>query len=142
MARATSPGLIGSERSDRPHGLAVRVFDWIVRQQSTRRHDWRSQLRTIKNTAHAWRQAIFLLSLVEPHRQHDALGRLRASMAHRPGEWQQQFRPAVDGLASVIDGGTFAAGGTLGTGRRFLGWSVGAHWLQPPRPDTRATQRR
>jgi len=126
-----------------PHArdLVVRVFDWIVRQQTTRRDDWRSQLQMIKNTAYAWRQAIFLLSLLDPLPQHHALRQLEASMAGGPAEWQRRFRPAVDGLASVVEGGTFSAAGILGTGRRFLGWSVGRHWLQPPRLETSAARR-
>jgi hypothetical protein len=62
-------------------------------------------------------------------------------MADRPAEWQRRFRPAVDGLASVVEGGTFSADGIVGTGRRFLGWSVGRHWLQPPRLETNAARR-
>ena len=122
--------------------LAGEVFDWIVRQQTTPRPGWRPQLRMIKNTAYAWRQAIFLLSLVDPPHQREALAHLRASVGKRPAEWQRRFAPAADGLAAVIDGGRFGVDGRLGSGRRFLGWSVGRHWLLPPQPARGGSTRR
>jgi hypothetical protein len=45
---------------------------------------------------------------------------------------QARFGPAVDGLAYVIAGGAFDATGLApdpGGGRRFLGWTVGPHWI-------------
>jgi hypothetical protein len=123
--------------------LATRTFDWIVRQQTMRLYSWRSQLQMVKNTAYAWRQAIFLLSYVPPAEQAAAVQALRMTVASQPGEWQQRFTPAVQGLQAVVDGAAFDARGRVrperrgadqGDGRRFLGWSVGPHWMLAQRP--------
>jgi len=116
----------------RAQDLATTTFDWIVRQQNTRFDHWRSQLQMVKNTAYAWRQAIFFLSFLGAADQRAAIDDLRTLMAGRPDEWQQRFEPAVSGLESVIDGASFDAVGRLAQGRRFLGWSIGPHWLSPP----------
>lgn len=111
--------------------LAETVFGWIVRQQNTKFDNWRSQLRMVKNTAYAWRQALYLLSLVDETRQRQAVASLRASMVGRPDDWRQRFEPIAKGLEAVIDGVAFDKNGHHGPGRRFLGWSVGPHWLLP-----------
>ena len=113
--------------------LAVEIFDWIVRQQNTRFDSWHARLQMLKNTAYAWRQAIFFLSFVDPSGQRAAVDALRSSIERRPQEWQRRFDPVVAGFESVVDGGSFDASGRLGNGRRFLGWSVGPHWLLPAR---------
>lgn len=114
--------------------LAATTFEWIVRQQNLRFDSWRSQLQMIKNTAYAWRQAIFFLSLVDRAEQKRALVALQSSVARQPDEWQRRFDPAVSGLRSVVNGSVFDATGRLNGGRRFLGWSVGRHWLLPQAP--------
>jgi hypothetical protein len=76
-------------------------------------------------------QAIFLLSFCEPSVQLSQVSLLRdESLA---AGIDNQFRPAINGLAHIIDGRTFAADGTVptGSGRCFLGWAVGRHWYLP-----------
>ena len=49
----------------------------------------------------------------------------------------------VDGLAHVIAGGRFDADGRApgpGGGRRFLGWTVGRHWILDPATPSHATR--
>jgi hypothetical protein len=50
-----------------------------------------------------------------------------------------QFHPAIDGLAHIVGGGTFTALGAApsGTGRRLLGSSVGKHWYLAERSPNR-----
>lgn len=126
--------------------LATTIFEWIVRQQNTRLNDWHSQLQMIKNTAYAWRQAMFFLSFIDTSGQRSAVDHLRTLMVERPADWQQRFEPAVAGIESAINDTAFDVTGRTFTGRRFLGWSVGPHWLLPPtrpqqtaRPSTSAT---
>jgi hypothetical protein len=116
----------------RAQDLAAATFAWVVRQQTTRYDSWLSQLQMLKNTAYAWRQAIFFLSLVDPPGQRVAVAELRGSVERQPDDWQRRFDPVVAGVQAIIDGATFDSTGKLEGGRRFLGWSVGRHWLLPP----------
>jgi hypothetical protein len=74
----------------------------------------------------AWRQAIFYLSYCDENTHQAAAERLRARVAEAGLEGR--FGPAADGLTAVIAGARFTGDGTIGAGRRFLGWSIGRHW--------------
>jgi hypothetical protein len=108
--------------------LAARNFDFIVRRLAQPMASLRAQLQTIKNSAYAWRQAIFLLSLVPV----DVADRVVSSLERASAEYDGSFAPAVVGLRHVLRGGRFDETGRgigLRDARRFLGWSVGPHWL-------------
>jgi hypothetical protein len=113
--------------------LATRTFRWIVRQQNTRWNHWRAELQMMKNTAYAWRQAVYFLSLVDLDGQRTAGTALREIADEHPGPWRGRFEQVIVGLDAAIDGSTFDGLGRLDGGRRFLGWSVGPHWLFPGR---------
>ncbi len=119
-----------------PH-LASEVFGWIVRQQATPRPDWHSMLQMLKNTAYAWRQAIFLLSLTDEAIQQRTIANWRDQWSSAPAEWRNRFEPALIGLELIAVGGRFDDAGRVDKGRRYLGWSVGPHWLLPTPPDSR-----
>lgn len=109
--------------------LADRAFAWAVRRQAMKTSDRHARLQAIKNCAYAWRQAIFFLSFADQTTQVAAVDRLRtlvidAGLVNRLGL-------AVDGLAAVVGGARFREDGTVGGGRRFLGWTVGPHWALP-----------
>ena len=90
----------------------------------------------IGSTASAWRQAVFFLSFCHHERQRDTVAWLRAQVDCTPAA--ARLTVVVDGLAHVVDGGRFDATGRPvggGRGRRFLGGSVGPHWLVPPGRD-------
>jgi hypothetical protein len=123
--------------SSAPH-LASDAFTWIVRQQNTPRPDWRSRLQTLKNTAYAWRQALFLLSLADDAAQRQVIDSWRDQWSTAPTEWRNRFEPALIGLERVAAGDRFDEAGALDGGRRFLGWSVGPHWLAVPEPENRS----
>lgn len=120
-------GLVNQLR-DSAQELVRNTFTWVIRRLAQPTHDRHSALIQIKNAAYAWRQAIFLVSFCEPAVQHSQLGLLHDEA--RAAGIDNQFRPAIDGLAHVIRGGTFTASGTVptGTGRRLLGWAAGQHW--------------
>ncbi|MEU4234989.1 hypothetical protein AB0F17_62865 [Nonomuraea sp. NPDC026600] len=113
--------------------LADRTFTWIVARQAMRIPDHHAVLQMIKNTAYAWRQAIFYLSFCDQRQQHAAMNRLRQQAAD--AGLSERFGPAVAGLAHVINGGRFDEDGTIPGrhGRRFLGWTTGTHWSLPRR---------
>ncbi len=112
--------------------LIPQVFDWIVREQTKSRDDWRANLQMLKNTAYAWRQAIYLLSLTDGPTQQALLGTIRDRWAAGPDRWRATFEPALIGLEQIHAGRRFNPTGRTDGGRRFLGWSVGPHWMLPP----------
>lgn len=117
--------------------LVPQVFDWIIREQTKSRDDWQATLQMLKNTAYAWRQAIYLLSFADDPTQQMAIGRLRHSWSSGPDRWRTTFEPALVGLEQVGAGARFNPAGRTDVGRRFLGWSVGPHWMLPTRSETR-----
>lgn len=121
---------------------ATAAFAWIVKEQNTRYDSWRSQLQMLKNTAYAFRQALFFLSYSDPTDQRRAVDELRTLAATGADDWQGRFAPVLDGVDAVVSGGRFDTSGRAGAiGRRFLGWSVGRHWLLPPADERRARDR-
>lgn len=132
-------GLIDQLRACAPQ-LVRNTFLYAIRRLAQPTHDWHSALIQIKNAAYAWRQAIFLLSFCDPAVQQSQVGLLRDEAL--AAGIDNQFRPAIDGLAHVSGGGTFTAAGTVptGTGRRFFGWAVGQHWYLPSAHLTKSVQ--
>lgn len=110
--------------------LAAKSFEWIVRRQQRATGHYKAKLQMVKNLAYAWRQAIFFLSLCEEDAQRAAVDALRQEAAARAG--LARFDRAIEGLAAVVEGERFDAKGMMPGGRRFLGWSVGQHWLLDP----------
>ncbi|GAB2511730.1 hypothetical protein [Nocardia heshunensis] len=102
--------------------LAHRNLVWLV-QRLNQPADWHAALIAVKNAAYAWRQAIFLLSYCDPTVQRDQLDWLTAHSTPR-------LTPVADGLAHILGGGRFTPTGRVreGSGRRFLGWTIGRHW--------------
>jgi hypothetical protein len=106
--------------------LSDRAFAWAVQRQTQPATTWITELQGIKNTAYAWRQAIFYLSFCDRAGRRDVLARLESRAGPR-------CAPAVEGLLQVAAGERFdAEGRTARGGRRLLGWSAGPHWLARP----------
>lgn len=117
--------------------LATRSLSFVVARQNRPAADFRARLQMIKNTAYAWRQAIFFLSLMEPDRQSHILTQLQTDIDSRDDDWKVIFQPALDGLWHIYQGGRFDHRG-FGRGRRqarrFLAWSCGHHWMMAGAP--------
>lgn len=109
--------------------LSRRCFAWVCTQQQLRVADWQSRLRLVKNTAYAWRQMIFYLSLVSRGDLEEFLQWARRYLAEQREVFVARFAPAMEGLEAVVRGESFDHEGRIGSGRRLLGWSVGKHWL-------------
>lgn len=107
--------------------VAGRTLDWIVRRMSVWTDNHHARLQTVKNCAYAWRQAVFFLSFCDRTTQEAAVARLRDDVT--TAGLDRWLWAAVEGLAAVVGGARFGADGTTGAGRRFLGWSVGPHWV-------------
>lgn len=107
-------------------GMARDCFIWICRQQQLRFKHWRADLQMRKNTAYAWRQMLFFLSLL-PHEEVERFysWALEHLDSQQPG-FQQRFSPVLEGLAHAIRGESSDA---PPESVRFLGWITGKHGM-------------
>ena len=121
-----------TELAGRGHELATKVFDWIVDRHRRMPKDFLPRLRVIKNTAYAWRQALFFLSFAPEDHQRRALAHLQARLTTSDEASKARLAPVAAGLSLILDGRTFDATGVGPRGeRRFLGWSCGRHFMMP-----------
>lgn len=110
--------------NERLDALPRQCFASICAELHIKRTPWKAQLRTLKNSAYAWRQMIFFLSQLSNTQVQMFLAWADEHLTSQPIAFQERFRPALVGLVQVASGATI----TL-PARRFLGWSVGRHWL-------------
>jgi hypothetical protein len=114
-------GLTGRLTAVAPR-LAGEALSWAVRRMAMPASHRHAALVAVKNAAYAWRQGIFFLSFCDPATQQATAGWLRPQLTGTP------LLPAVNGLAAILAGDRFDARGRVPSGRRWLGWSTGAHW--------------
>ncbi|WOX13309.1 hypothetical protein [Streptomyces sp. N50] len=110
--------------------LARRCFTTVCRLTArVHRNPW--PYPTIKDTAYAWRQLVFHLSLCAPAERRRVLDDFDEEVARHPTHVLIRLGPALAGLRLVADGGSFGADGTADGGRtrRLLGWTTNGHWL-------------
>jgi hypothetical protein len=85
----------------------------------------------LKNTAYAWRQMIFFLSLLPPTNTSDFLKWAHDYFEMQGEEFRNRFRPALTGLVFAAEGRSIDSVTSDVGIRRFLGWSKARHWLLP-----------
>lgn len=108
--------------------LARRSLAVVFRLTARLQHSPRP-LRTVKDTAYAWRHTLFYLSLAEPFEQAAFVAHAGDELAVQPPHVRARLIPAVEGLAHVAAGGRFGADGTAGQARRLQGWTTERHWI-------------
>ena len=108
--------------------LAQQCFVWICKRQQIKIREGHARLIMVKNTAYAWRQMIFFLSLTSDGEQRQFLSWAEGHLNKQSDEFQERFRPAMIGLRLAVVGGSVEADSAIGA-RRFLGWSEEPHWL-------------
>ncbi len=85
-----------------------------------------------KNTAYAWRQLLFYPSVGSRAEIDEFLAWSTARLVAQSSDFRGRFEPVLAGLRLAAAGERFDADGRHGSGaRRFLGWSIGRHWLMP-----------
>lgn len=94
----------------------------------------------VKNTAYAWRQMIFFLSLASEDERRQFLIWAEDHVNKPSDEFQQRFRPAMIGMKLGLDGALIEAHPATGA-RRFLGWSKEPHWLLAGRAGEQTRER-
>ncbi len=109
--------------------MARVCFDWICRRLQVKATKWHARLIMVKNTAYAWRQMVFYLSLLTESQQAAFLSWADEQLASQRPAFRDTFQPALDGLRSALQGDGSKPGGKLRRGRQFLGWSKKKHWL-------------
>lgn len=117
--------------------LARGTFEWICARHTQRVAVWRAELQRIKNTAYAWRQLVFYLSLAGDEAQRSFIDWSSNHLATQGPEVRRRLTPVVTGLRAICAGERFDADGVhaVSGGRRFLGWTVGRHWILPPKAE-------
>ena len=103
--------------------MILACFRWICARNQMRQDDRHGQLIRAKNTAYAWRQMIFFLSLMPAQEARACMDRADAWLACQAPAWQARLRPAFGALQCALDGIVPPPGGIL------LGWSEGRHPL-------------
>ena len=109
--------------------MARRCCTWICRRLRFRPDEtWHARLIAVKNSAYAWRQMVFYLSLQPPRTQGAFLEWAEAELGRRRPELRERFRPALEGLRSALPGASPPPGAST-PARPFLGWTTGTPWL-------------
>jgi hypothetical protein len=109
--------------------LAQACFRFICRREQIKTDKFHARLTRVKNSAYAWRQMVFFLSLVDAGALEAFLAWADAHLGEQSEGFQRRFRPALRGLTVAAVGGDLDAAVRAGDARRFLGWSTGRHWL-------------
>lgn len=110
--------------------MARQNFSWICKRQQMKIDTWHANLIMVKNTAYAWRQMVFFVSLLTESEIADFLRWAQKHLDKQPVDFQNRFRPALKGLALAANGQSLDsdAAKTMDA-RRFIGWSKTQHWL-------------
>jgi hypothetical protein len=106
--------------------MAKNCFRWICRRQQAKASKWHARLIMVKNTAYAWRQMIFYLSMVPAHEANTFIPFATDLLGKQSPEFKQRFGPAVRGLELAF---TQVLPADRTDSRLFLGWSKDKHWL-------------
>lgn len=102
-------------------GMARRCFKWICwRLWKSSGHTGHAELIVLKNTAYAWRQMIFFLSLLPQAEQQEFLGWAVGHLQGQNEKVRERFEPVLQALIEVARGKS-----SSGDTRPFLGWTRG-----------------
>lgn len=104
--------------------LARSCYRWVCHQLQISQVSRRSELKSTKNCAYAWRQMLFYISLCSKDEQEQFLSWTDEHFEKQSDEFKTRFRPAQHGLRAVARGDRFDNYGKHSAGGiRFLGWS-------------------
>jgi hypothetical protein len=110
--------------------LARRCFVWVCRRLQVKADGRHAQLIALKNTAYAWRQMVFFLSMMTQEEVAAFVGVARGHLAEQRAAFGQRFEPAMRGLELAVAGETLDEETRARHGvRQFVGWVKGTHWL-------------
>ncbi|AXI61215.1 hypothetical protein DLD99_12275 [Pseudomonas kribbensis] len=131
---ATLFGVLGLREvlHDRLSAMAQSCFEWICRRQQIQIQLYHARLVMLKNTAYAWRQMMFYLSMLDPVQLQSALKTIEMHFAAQSSEFRERFLPAMIGLRIAASGHPLTESRQKREGGKvFLGWTTERHWLMP-----------
>ena len=108
--------------------LARSCFKWVCKRHQMKIDKRHAYMIMLKNTAYAWRQMIFFLSLLSPVEIEEFLAWAELHFEEQREDFRTRFRPALNGLKFAAAGGSLDAANGRDV-RRFLGWTNSRHWL-------------
>ncbi|MGU9830808.1 hypothetical protein [Pseudomonas sp. LF242] len=112
-------------------------FEWICKRHQMRIEHYHARLIMLKNTAYAWRQMVFYLTMLDDPARTDALASVEAYFATQPLAFRGRFLPLMSGLRKAFAGEVLPQQAPAEDGARvFLGWTTTRHWLLPPHDST------
>lgn len=97
--------------------LARHCFEWICRRRQIAIVEWRARLQMTKNTAYAFRQMVFFLSLMDAGSVATFLDWSDAHLASQRAPFRDDFATVLGGLRAAAEG--------RACGQPFLGWRLG-----------------
>lgn len=109
--------------------MADKCFAWTCKRLQVAVPHRHGQLIAVKNSAYAWRQMLFFVSMLPHSEQVAFVERAFKTFAKQPESFRMRFEPALRGLQLAISGETLIEGPRQPGARRFLGWTTGTHWL-------------
>ena len=118
---------LGEQLAPRLPDMARRCFNWICLQLQIPVEGRHARLIQIKNSAYAWRQMIFFLSLCAPDEIDTFMGWAKGHLDAQGHEFKRVFAPALSDLALVA--AAHLAGVIRPDIQPFFGWSQEKHWL-------------
>ena len=121
---------LGPTLSSRLRTLSEQCLRWIWKRQISK--SWKANLRMVKNSAYAWRQMLFFLSLLDAETISSFVQWTRIEGMKQTAPMGRQMAPALRGLERVVNGGSLdqqEIGEASEEARRFLGWTTTRHWL-------------
>ena len=125
----TGAGL-GPALRERYGQLAFAAFEWLCARQQMKTDVWHARIRMLRNTAVAWRQALFFLSLATPAERDETIAAMQAHLAAQGAAFQTLFRPVMRGLQQAARGATLPQHEAGEQGARvFRGWFATRHWM-------------
>ena len=127
----SSLGLIEIAQT-RLNAMAKECFIWVCQRQQMKVDSHHAKLTVLKNTAYAWRQMVFFLSLLPAGPVAEFLSWARNYLGSQSRDFQSRFHPALTGLSLAVAGHSVHSAIWRQEGAmRFLGWSDRGHWLLP-----------
>ncbi|MFJ3462240.1 hypothetical protein [Achromobacter spanius] len=110
--------------------MAVAGFEWICARHQLKIHDWHACVRMTRNTAYAWRQVLFFLSMTPRAEQAAAIAAMEAHFRAQSGAFRNRFEPIMRGLHLAAGGQRLPQHDAGPQGARvFRGWFNTRHWL-------------
>ncbi|WP_343738040.1 hypothetical protein [Achromobacter sp.] len=110
--------------------MAMAGFEWICARHQMKIHDWHACVRMTRNTAYAWRQVLFFLSMMPQAEQAATIATMDAHFRAQSRAFRDRFEPVIRGLHVAAGGQRLPQHDAGPQGARvFRGWFNTRHWL-------------